>query len=169
MKTARLRVVRMDPGCTDGIIGRLHYPEKRIDDKWVVRSDLCTLELSDRGNKKGCSCVNEGLYELERKYSGRFYRRYNARWGHEFVVRLKDVPGRSEVLLHIGNTTKDSHGCLLVAESYRANDHSCKFVFKSTEAYRRLYAAFVDMFNDHDKVTLEITSEVHKSDDQDVK
>jgi hypothetical protein len=31
---------------------------------------------------------------------------------------VRDVPGRSEILFHAGNTFTDSHGCILVAEKF---------------------------------------------------
>lgn len=41
--------------------------------------------------------------------------RTSNRFGRE-VPHIEDVPGRSDILIHPGNTAKDTHGCILVGE-----------------------------------------------------
>lgn len=67
-----------------------------------------TLERPWRDNRKGESCIPSGEYACVRVNSPKF--------GHTWMVR--DVPGRSEILFHAGNTFSDSHGCILVAEKF---------------------------------------------------
>lgn len=67
-----------------------------------------TLERPWRDNKRGESCIPPGKYTCVRVNSPKF--------GHTWMVR--DVPGRSEILFHAGNTFADSHGCILVAEKF---------------------------------------------------
>lgn len=67
-----------------------------------------TLERPWRDNRKGESCIPSGAYTCVRVNSPKF--------GITWIVR--DVPGRSEILFHAGNTFADSHGCILVAERY---------------------------------------------------
>ena len=67
-----------------------------------------TLERPWRDNRKGESCIPPGNYTCVRVKSPKF--------GPTWMVR--DVPGRSEILFHAGNTFADSHGCILVAEKF---------------------------------------------------
>lgn len=67
-----------------------------------------TLERPWLDNRKGESCIPTGEYTCVRVNSPKF--------GQTWMVR--DVPGRSEILFHSGNTFVDSHGCILVAERF---------------------------------------------------
>lgn len=67
-----------------------------------------TLERPWRDNRRGESCIPVGEYTCVRVNSPKF--------GSTWMVR--DVPGRSEILFHAGNTFADSHGCILVAEKF---------------------------------------------------
>lgn len=66
-----------------------------------------TLELPWRDNQKGISCIPKGEYECRRVISPRF--------GETFEVC--NVPGRSQILFHAGDTQRDTHGCILIGES----------------------------------------------------
>lgn len=69
---------------------------------------LYTLEEAWRANKTGISCIPAGTYQCAPHG-----------WEQGTKVKkpqtweLKNVPGRSAVLIHIGNTTKDTEGCIL--------------------------------------------------------
>lgn len=76
-----------------------------------------TLELPRRNNKSGLSCIPPGEYVCDFEMSPKFKRKY---------YRLRDVPGRSGVLIHsgvwAGDVTKGlrSHvlGCILVGKYF---------------------------------------------------
>ena len=69
---------------------------------------LCyTLEEPWRGNMRRVSCVPSGDYECV-KHNGSF----------KNVWRLLDVPNRTAVLIHSGNTLADTEGCILVGMSF---------------------------------------------------
>lgn len=67
-----------------------------------------TCEEPWKNNQKGVSCIPAGRY-LCKKHSGP---RFKDVW------QLMDVPGRSAVLIHNGNTTADTEGCILVGQNY---------------------------------------------------
>ena len=77
----------------DGILGRLG--------PWV------TLEEEDRGNQRNISAIPPGAYVCRRS-------RYHA--GGYDTYEVTDVPGRSRILFHIGNTEEDTAGCILLGE-----------------------------------------------------
>ena len=61
------------------------------------------IELPWRGNKRSVSCIPDGIYELEPFYSPRF--------GNH--IRIKDVPGRSGILIHAANDAEtELRGCI---------------------------------------------------------
>lgn len=69
------------------------------------RDYLCdTLEDPDNNNEKGISCIPEGEY-LCVPHNGVKYKN---------VWRLEGVPNREAILIHSGNTIKDTRGCILV-------------------------------------------------------
>lgn len=61
-----------------------------------------------RENKTSISCIPAATYNCKRWQSPKF--------GETFLVQ--NVPGRSLILFHPGNTHEDTEGCILVAESF---------------------------------------------------
>ena len=70
--------------------------------------ELSTLEDSWHDNARNVSCIPEGTYLCPIAYSNRFQR---------LMPRLLDVPGRSGILIHSGNTEANTEGCILVGRS----------------------------------------------------
>jgi hypothetical protein len=80
-------------------IGKLY-----LDGEW-----LCdTLELPYRDNQRSISSIPAGQYKvrlrLPRESATRDY----------IHLLVKDVPDRDYILFHIGNSAKDTRGCILV-------------------------------------------------------
>lgn len=70
---------------------------------------LCvTLEDPWNDNKIGESCIPAGVYQC-RKHFGEKYKN---------VWILENVPGRSAILIHAGNTIDDTRGCILVGSGF---------------------------------------------------
>ena len=65
---------------------------------------LChTIELPWNNNKRNISCIPEGVYEVEPRFSKRFK--------HHLI--LKEVKGRSFILFHPANDAlKELQGCI---------------------------------------------------------
>lgn len=55
---------------------------------------------------KGC-CIAPGIYSIDLHYSPKF---------GKYMLTLCGVRGRSGILIHSGNTPKDTSGCILVGE-----------------------------------------------------
>lgn len=76
-----------------------------------------TLERPWRTNRRGESCIPPGAYEASRcRASPDYDFQDSPRFGNTFQVR--NVPGRAQILFHRGNIDDDTHGCILVGESF---------------------------------------------------
>jgi hypothetical protein len=64
-----------------------------------------TLELPWKDNAPNVSCIPQGTYEVVLLPS--------ARWGKP-MPHIQNVPGRSEIEIHIGNFERDTDGCVLL-------------------------------------------------------
>jgi len=74
---------------------------------------LCaTLENPWLNNRMSVSSIPTGTYTANRCRISRQYRGDSPRFGNTFVV--ENVPGRSKILFHAGNTIKDTDGCILL-------------------------------------------------------
>lgn len=97
----------------DLVIGR--YASDRVGGTVGVllvggRPVLSTLELPWRQNLREESCIPCGEYKYEMVVSGR--------WGVTYEV---EVPGRDGILFHVGNTVRDTRGCVLVGTRMRGD------------------------------------------------
>ena len=92
MKQLRLVRVSEYDGATLGVLCIDHVPE------------FVTLEDAWRDNERQISCIPVGRYTIKPRVSPKF--------GNTWQVM--DVPERSHILFHAGNTHKDTHGCILL-------------------------------------------------------
>ena len=67
-----------------------------------------TLEEPWRDNQRMISCIPEGTYKVDTWNSPR----------HPNSWVIQNVPARSAILIHTGNTLKDTAGCILVGKSF---------------------------------------------------
>lgn len=96
-------------------IKRTHHKTKQtlgvftLEDKGRVIFECKTLELPWLDNEVRKSCIPTGCYEVVPRNSPKY--------GNHF--HIKDVPGRSSILIHIGNYYTDILGCVLVGASLK--------------------------------------------------
>ncbi len=69
------------------------------------------------------------------------------------LPRLLNVPGYDGVLIHIGNTDKDSAGCILVGQNKVVGQ-----VINSTDTFRKLYDVLSKANKKSEKISIEITN-----------
>lgn len=111
----------------DGTFGMLY-----IDDEF-----LCyTMEPEDKGNKKNISCIPLGEYVCKRIRSHKF--------GNTFEVT--DVPNRSAILIHSGNTEDDTRGCLILGDVVGLDENKNKIgVFGSKKAFKKFFEKTIEV------------------------
>jgi hypothetical protein len=83
--------------------------ESTIGELFLNGERICdTLENPWQDNQRNISCIPEGVYpvrlRLARESATRDY----------IHLLVKDVKDRDYILFHIGNTAKDTSGCILV-------------------------------------------------------
>lgn len=69
---------------------------------------LVTLELPWFANQHDISCIPDRKYKISRFKSPT----------HGEVFKVNDVPNRSDIEFHIGNSSKDTKGCILVGMGF---------------------------------------------------
>jgi len=96
----------------------------------VEGTPLCsTLELPWKNNTPDISCIPEGTYEVKLLPS--------ARWGRP-MPHVQNVPGRSEIEIHVGNFVQDTDGCILLGT---------KVVAETLVGSRVAFDKFMEWFN----------------------
>lgn len=90
---------------------------------------IFTLELPWLENKKAVSCIPVGEYLMVWGWSPRFKKNF---W------RI-GVPGRTGILIHKGNTLKDTSGCILVGTEVITNRNTQEYELRNSgDAYGAL-------------------------------
>jgi hypothetical protein len=86
------------------VLKRAYFKEGTNGTLFCSDTFLChTIELPWINNKRNISCIPEGQYEIEPRFSKRFQ--------HHLI--LKNVKGRSFILFHPANDAKiDLQGCI---------------------------------------------------------
>ena len=124
VKAVNLLLIR-DMFTDESTIGQLFINGERFCD---------TLELPYLDNQRSISCIPEGQYKvrmrLPRESATRDY----------LHLLVQDVKDRSYILFHIGNTAKDTRGCILVGMTSKQN-----FVGNSTLAMDLLMKEIVNL------------------------
>lgn len=100
-----------------------------------------TLELPWRENRPNISCIPTGQYKIKRIHSPKF--------GNTFEII--DVPGRSEILLHAGNSSRDTRGCVLLGHWY-----SYLNILPAVMDSRKAFDEFLERVKDADSADLDI-------------
>lgn len=83
------------------------------------------------------SCIKAGSYVIKLAPSPKFLNSTSdwERQQGQSICHLQSVPNRQYILIHWGNTAKDTEGCILVGHS-----HSQDFIGASRDAYTELKA-----------------------------
>lgn len=138
----RLKLVRFHHGKND-TLGILY-----------VNGDFQCFTLEDefRAEKvAGETRIPEGTYWVELRNYGTHAKKY----GHP-MLEIKDVPGFTDILIHKGNTERDTAGCVLVGRTAGFNYAGGAYLGESTIAYDSLYAIVADAVKSG-VVTIEIS------------
>ena len=125
---------------------------------YINGKKMCeTLEDESRAVKvPGETRIPAGEYDVELKPSSRFDSDYIKRFGKDFhkgMLWIKNVPGFEGVLIHIGNSEKDTAGCILVG---MIKDYANGKVLESAVAYKKIYSIISKALLNKEKVRIKI-------------
>lgn len=150
-----LRLKRTDLG-TDYTAGKLYVDGKYFCD---------TMEDRDRGLDDSMdevlirqvkvmheTAIPTGRYNVRMDIqSPRFKTKAQYSFCNGYLPRLEGVKGFEGVLIHIGNTSRDSSGCILVGSNGKGGQ-----VFNSTRTFISLYDMMGDAADRGEKITLTV-------------
>jgi hypothetical protein len=88
-----------------------------------------TLEDAWRDNERMISCIPQGRYAVKLHRSPKFGTTY----------QVMDVPQRDHILIHAGNTHKNTNGCILLGMQYGKIEHESAVL-----ASRSAFLQFMD-------------------------
>lgn len=82
--------------------------------------------------------IPPGKYEIGLRRVGGFHTRYGKLFPkfHRGMIHVQNVPGFEYILWHIGNTHRDTDGCLLLGQA----DEVAMAVWSSKKTYYQVYA-----------------------------
>jgi hypothetical protein len=118
------------------LIIREMFTEESIIGELFVNGELfCdTLELPYKDNQKSISSIPAGEYSVRMRYP-----RESATRDYLHLL-VEDVPNRDFILVHRGNTARDSRGCILVGKGSQHN-----IVYNSTLAMDLLMKEIINL------------------------
>lgn len=122
---------------------------------------LCyTLEDEHRNTKTyGDTRIPSGTYKISLRTVGGMHEKYKQRFPdiHKGMLWIQDVPNFEYILIHCGNTDKDTAGCLLLGDSQKNNIIYPKgFVGSSAQAYKRIYPLITEALEKGKEVTIQL-------------
>ena len=138
MKTLNLKIKRIAKRNTY-TIGQLYIDGVKFCDTLEDTSrGLCQNMPLDEINRlkiAGKTAIQTGTYSVTLSIkSPRFSTKKQYAFCKGYLPRLLNVPGYDGVLIHIGNSDKDTEGCILVGEN-----KSVGKVLNSTATFKKLY------------------------------
>jgi Family of unknown function (DUF5675) len=109
-----------------------------------------TLEEPFKDGLSG-SCITAGTYEVTLGPSPKFQGSSDPweRTQGQCIPHLQGVPNRQFILIHWGNTAKNTEGCILVGHS-----HSQDFIGQSRAAFTELIEKLKDAVNNGETISL---------------
>lgn len=137
-------------------------PEDTLGNFYINGVLQCkTLEDQYREVKvMGDTSIPEGTYEIKLRKEGTHHLKYSkdVRFSdiHKGMLHLQDVPNFKYILIHVGNTDKDTMGCILVGLTAAPGIAPRRRLVDSTAAYRRIYPPIAQALIKGEKVTITI-------------
>lgn len=110
-------------------LDRIIQNEKGVAGTLYRNDEIIAATLEPPLTREKHPAIPPGTYPLHWTLSPRL---------HTWTPRLMDVPGRSGILIHAGNTIDDTEGCILVGEKWAEGQRF--FLSQSRRAKDRVYA-----------------------------
>lgn len=119
------------------------------------------LEDTFREEKvQGETRIPSGIYDVDfLKVDTNLTKKYREKYPwFTYHLEIKNVPNYTGVFIHIGNTHKDTAGCLLIADGINASSVN-RMIVESANAYKRFYLRMKDLIESGEKLRIVIHDE----------
>jgi hypothetical protein len=121
------------------LVERTQHNEFETIGKLSINGQFACYTLEDPHHDVkiwGNTRIPQGTYKLGLRTVGGKHTQYKAKYPtmHKGMLHVLDVPKFQYILIHVGNTNIDTHGCLLVGLG-KTN----KTITQSIAAYRKIY------------------------------
>jgi Family of unknown function (DUF5675) len=109
-----------------------------------------TLEEPFKDGQSG-SCIKAGTYDVVMAPSPKFMGSSDPweRQQGQVIPHIQNVPDRQYILIHWGNTAKNTEGCILVGHS-----HSVDFIGQSRDAFAELKEKMIEAIANGETISL---------------
>ena len=140
---------------SDFTLGELYIDGKffcyTCEDKDRGLTQSMPVSVIEKIKVKTATCIPYGKYKVTLDVVSPKYSNPKYKWAKKIGAKvpcLIDVPGYAGVLIHVGNTAKDTDGCLLVGFAKSKNG-----VLQSTACFEKLYSI---LLKDKNNIEIEI-------------
>jgi len=126
---------------------------------FVDRRAFCFVVEDGYNEEKiaGKTRIPAGRYQVIKRFHGKKYEEYKRKFNHKYALEIANVPNYTNVLLHIGNTIKDTLGCPLVNRNIGINPITGDYQGSdSSSVYRALYLIVDAAFERGEECWIEI-------------
>ena len=131
-----------------------------VNDETNHKDFLCfSLEDEKRETKVyGETRIPEGTYQIEYRKEGGYHNKYTKRFPniHRGMLHITNVPNFEYILIHCGNDTSHTHGCLLVGDVISQNVSKEPFLGQSSNCYKRIYPILADILESQKQLSIKI-------------
>ena len=123
------------------LVDRIHSNKEASLSLIYVDSEFICFGLEDEFREYKIALetrIPAGTYRVTMRNVGGFNNRYKQKFDfHIGMLQVANVPGFENILIHIGNTDKDTAGCLLIGEGAIVNGEIS--ISYSKNAYVKFY------------------------------
>lgn len=138
-------------------IGQLYVDDvffsNTIEDKDRGLSSSMSLTDIKKVKKPGITAIPTGTYSITLDVQSPKYAKSKTmmEFCKAYMPRLKNVPGYDGVLVHPGNSAKDTEGCIIPGKNDKVG-----WVSNSTTYFKNLYNKMKEARNRKEEITIEI-------------
>jgi hypothetical protein len=136
--------------------GKEDWEKSTIGELIVNDTKVFTIEDDyDEQKEPGQTRIPAGRYEIKLRLEGSTHINYLKRFQdiHKGMLHLQNVPGFEYILIHCGNTSSDTKGCICVGSQKINGD----YIAGSETAYRKIYPVIAGELVSGGKVFIKIT------------
>lgn len=147
---------------------RYNSTNNYTDGMLMVDGKFKCFTIEDEGRTKkmyGETRIPNGLYDVTFRKEGRFHNKYKNKFDfHKGMLLISNAPDSKlitknmefqYILIHIGNTDKDTAGCILVGQQANAESN---MISQSTAAYKEFYPLIADALEMGEEVKINVTT-----------